>query len=871
VTPELVICPLCGRDSLEIYRDSSSNGDGKWLRCFNCRFGGDAIELYGYMRKIKDVRATILEVFSRGLADIPANRLDPADIEAYVADSYDPRRKLNDIWASLSELTPHQNPVLLKRAQEEHLWLGWHSSGHERIRKVMGVGTRSRIRELFDKSILPASGFDANLVVNYQDIPGRICGFGFLGDNSEQNFKLFNGEGGLAMLDGVRLYEKTVYAVRNPRLALRLHGQWLMNFREPLKLVLFNEKTSGAWSNVFAKKVIFWDDHLNRELFEQARLLGPQRGYVALKPTSRFPLDEAVDGYFRGVDAILPLMEKHGYPWPEALIRWVTEKRELDEARLDSVTSKMSFDKLEREALVDAAPPKYKKEIDRFFRESRLSKSVVINGTEVTENESGWWAASKKGKELISEASVRILKEITDSRTGKTYWEGEIRCGGKDIPFSDAAKTVEKNPKEWLTGKIAGSGCPYPTVKPNWVRYVPVMAQQFSLPKQVSASSSLGLSASGKIRFPHVLIDPSLGFVNRAMEIVDPEAPGKTVAAPSRYSHHHINDRAVRALWGALVSVFVSDFVIGPATKRKDGCLVPSLQGGTARRALIRLAEVMDMRRFEIRTGSADEIREIREAFGSFNYPSLAEPLRSGLLNRYPASAGSADRVFLLCGRLEATALSVSDRPWTMIDDSSVVRSDYRFPDRDDVMLFLQKLQKTSFALDKSLPPVLAAAKAWSSWCDERRGRTDKGRFEEISKILRKSPSAGVSAIELCGLLYRDRRPKIIDRDHVPFVERLAKTGSVPSDPCILIDDAASAVFVNLTLLKDAIAHEKLPMPDFDAATTSLMDDGFLKFRNVPADGWIIDRNKWSDVLTSLASRFSGVEAEIEKSRFRET
>jgi hypothetical protein len=108
----------------------------------------------------------------------------------------------------------------------------------------------------------------------------------------------------------------------------------------------------------------------------------------------------------------------------------------------------------------------------------------------------------------------------------------------------------------------------------------------------------------------------------------------------------------------------------------------------------------------------------------------------------------------------------------------------------------------------------------------------------------------------LCGLLYRERQPRIIDRDHTSFVKNLKSNGNVYSGgTCILIDDVEGKVFIDKSVLQKAVVKEKLPPIDCAAVTDSFLARGLLRFQDMAVDGWIVDRSHWGKVLNALDKR----------------
>lgn len=846
VTPEVTACPLCGRHAFEIYMDPIPKGSTRWMRCSKCEFGGDTIDLYARLNNIKEMKIAIQDAFSKGFGDISYAAISPQTIEDYLTTCQQHRQRLKTIWAALSGQLPQMHPSLVKKVQSEHLWNGWRMAAQGRIRRILGLGTRYQILDLFeDKRFLPKKGFTSNMVINYQDVPGRICAFNFIGDGQEM-LKTYraDGEGGLGMLEAINPYETLIYATGNPRIALRFHNNWFMDSNDPMKLVLFNSRTNQTWKHISAKKVVFWDEQLNLELFQQARLLGLNVGNVALRPSSVCPSPVQSFNLSRTFDSVMAEIDKNYYPWPEALIRWSIDREDgLDDQRFQEAIAALRFDKVEREALIEASPGKYRARIEGFLKSAKANQSAVVNGREVIENESGWWALFPQSRELVSNITMKVDKEVIDESTGKVYWEGEIRFQDRGIPFIESVEAIERDSKKWLVDKAVKAGCSYPDIKPNWTKFLVSIAQQFSMPRKVRRDSNLGIDKNGRILFPYIFIDATYGFKTRELATPDPGMPGQDVTMPALYKVKDIVNHSVRPVWMALTAAYLCDMTAALHGRGPVGCLVPGVYASASRRAAVQFAKVMGLDRHLIREGKDKELKEITSKLGGFNYPGFVETESSGLMAEYPNDSRS--RVFLGVSRLEAAALAVSRHRWVTIESNEAIAQSCRLPEADSILLALQKVQRDGFVIPSGLPPVLATAKVLCSWYDEVRGPLVPSRWDEVSAVLKESPPPGDALVELCVWLYSQ---KMIRREHVAFVPGLKQGGLISGGVyAVLIDDQADVVFIDREVLVKLLRRQGLPAIDCDAVSDDFLERGLLPFKDVPMEGWIVPRGYWGE------------------------
>lgn len=860
----MTVCPLCVQQTLEIYADPVLKSNGHWLRCPRCDFNGDTFDLHARLSNIADPKAAIQDAFSKGLGDIPLQAVSQQTIEEYLTSCQVQRQRIKTIWNAVSSQRPQLHPALLRRIQDEHLWSGWRTAAQGRIRKVLGVATRHQIQDLFkDKKLLPKSGFWSNLVLNFQDIPGRICALDFLGDAGEL-LKTFNRrtEGGLGMLDAISPFEHSIYATGNPRIALRLHNQWFMDSADPLKMVLFNSQTKDTWKYITAKKVVFWDDQLNLELFQHARMLDIGVGHVALRPAFYRKKPNEPLACFTTLGRLLSEVDRNNYPWPEAFIRWSIDNEEgFDDRKFLEATAYLKFDKTEKEALIDATPGKYKERVENHLKSVRSNQIAIINGKEIVESEYGWYATLPKGKELVSGAIIKVDKEIFDEATGKIYWEGNIHCQEKAIAFIDLVEDIEKDAKDWIINKAVKAGCSYPEVRANWGKFLVNIAQQFSMPRRIERSSKLGIDKNGRVIFPHFLLDATYGFKTKELKTPADDLPGKDVILPTIHKVRDVANPSIRPVWNALISAYFCNLAAEIHSHAPIGCLVSGSYGSIARRALSHFASVMGMDHHVIKTGKPGEIEEIRKRIGSYGYPSFVETESMGMMGSYPND--SCSPVFIGTGRLEAAALSVSKRRWIVIEsDETLVRS-FKLPGADSVLVALLGFQRDSFKIPPNLPPILATAKTICSWYDSSLGPLSPGRWEELAPVLKESPPPGDALVELCVWLYSQ---EMITREHYPFVERLRNGVTInATSACVVIDDQESMVFIDRELLLKVIKSSRLPQIDCEAVSDCLLERELLRFKNIPMDGWVVPRSYWGAKVKETWARIPKVTPLAEK------
>src|SRR5512137_608722 len=304
--PDVTRCPFCTSDTLCIMPDPMSGG-ATWLHCGDCGFCGDTIELYCKMHN-QEIREGIYRAISDGVAGAITD-INDLIIGLYIEHYPEIRAKHQSVWKLVNgHVVGDLTPEIIGRIQADHLWTGWRGNGRDRFAMCLGAARRKEIVKFFpgEREIMPRD-FRVPLVVNYQDVPGRISAFHFIGESGELSLKVLGTEvrqqafeGGLAMLDFLRPFEGTVFAVGNPMVALHLHKLNFMDSNLPAKIICYNECTNSAWQYVNAKKVVFWDDEITWRIFDQAKRV--QNAEIAVRPNPRrnewhtYFADTTVDG-----------------------------------------------------------------------------------------------------------------------------------------------------------------------------------------------------------------------------------------------------------------------------------------------------------------------------------------------------------------------------------------------------------------------------------------------------------------------------------------------------------------------------------------------------------------------------------------------
>ena len=329
VLPHTTTCPICEQDSLVICQDYVLGG--QWAHCRWCRFAGDMIELAATAWHLGIPNAIAL-LSARVLLETTPTA---AEIFAYQEDHLNYRRSLRDFWARARNAPRSSSSRSVWRAlgrlelattAGREFWL-------ERGGRFVGSASRREIEDVFfqcshsvgdranhhgrfskrrgsgpgGRRLFRGRSRDEMLVVPFYDLPGRICGFLFIGreeagDGGEFIFKRANlghssgspreaGVGMLPALDDPPIpgVGDQVFVIADPVIGLMLQAQWLREHSTALPIVLSHlandVKTLRLPDHLVGRKIIFWgqgspilsqaklwDAHVSRFVFSESEI-----------------------------------------------------------------------------------------------------------------------------------------------------------------------------------------------------------------------------------------------------------------------------------------------------------------------------------------------------------------------------------------------------------------------------------------------------------------------------------------------------------------------------------------------------------------------------------------------------------------------
>lgn len=805
------------------------------------------------MTKAGGLEQAIKKAIVDGVCMAGPEQTSPSCIKGYLRHYPNRRAAMQQIWTNLtSSMDTNPHPNVVKKLQDMNLWAGAGSKFQTRMKNILGAAVKQDIKKAFDTyyvrsdnelpKFFPNEGFQTCLCLAYQDAPGRICAFQFLGDprKKEEYIKLIgkpNGDvcdGGLAMLDQLDAIEQTVFAMSDPLVALQIHRRRFIEFDIPVKLVLYNKETKLAWRALNAQKVVFWDKEVSLTLFEQARRVA--NGHICVDPWYYTPSGELTKLASAPQTYMFCELERAAKPWPEVFVKWATAP-DRTETEAAFAFDRLNFTPSERELLVSAASDAERFRLENYMGAAQRPRSTQINGHNIIEQGHIWAVSKMRTQETITEATIRIDEELSDTLEGMSYLKGYVLYRGQKIPFLEAAKVVERRPIEWITTLTNKAGLGTPRINKRYEDILIDIARALSTPRVRAISAKLGLQVDGSIVFPRFSL---VGGNSVATDDIhpDPEVPMGAVLPPMRRSADSRD--TISPARSAVVAAFCAFAANWTGSIREVPTMPVAVVGGpgsVAQVSIRHLVKTMGLRRVELNRKAGEVLDKALEKAKYFNCPCYVE--KGTVAHTYNVS--HHDRMFISLTAPEASTLQVSAYPWITLTNTSIRQDSNPLPPIDDFVWYLADLQKRDFELPKARHDVFAILEDMCKWYERYVDRDQSETFTQASQMLRVSDTAGLELIKLTHDLIRTGFVRVA---HESISDAMMSNGT-----SVAIDNEANRVFIPRWGLTHAISHMRIPLPDFHAAAQDLVERRMLFDTPYGVEGWLIGLDQWDAVI----------------------
>ncbi|MFC1597212.1 hypothetical protein ACFL5Q_04635 [Planctomycetota bacterium] len=594
VLPQVHHCPACPNEQLHVYDDRVCGG--QWVHCRGCGFSGDLVELAAHVWKI-DVPAALAKLGALGILDVP---LTDEEVEAYVRDHVDYRRRLHAFWEQArgkpKELaTPSiRNLLNLCGLMTDSLQCTWdHMAGQfigsanfrdaEELFGSLSYQRRDRANQSGTTTVRRGGGpggrriFKGHewgdvLVIPFFDLPYRLSGFLFVGRNADPQsgdfvYKRANlgcsnrpvreaGVGMLPVLDQVAKgpFSDAVFVMSDLAVGLLLQSRWMKDSYRPLPIVLSHYspqvQTLNFPDQLADRKLIFWGTH--PKLICQARRWN---GLVSRYRISQREIQRRLD-HRRPLDW-LRLIHKNAVPW------WVALQKELQQCDLTSAEEMLRWMELtpaEMRQFLGSCRPALRERLEQCDPHRIARRQVVVSGKRILETNAGW--EIERTGEKICNMPIRI-EEVLSTEGGETYYRGVVPIEETPAPFCVPASSVEKRGLfPCVRDDLVERGTGVLNFDPRWSRRSAFIAMELNAPEFITGADRIGYHRGHlAFLFPEFAIHLGGGVSRTVLPLlIDDNVPAKHLKPPGRIYSPQVAALSARTtevsfVWAMMASI----------------------------------------------------------------------------------------------------------------------------------------------------------------------------------------------------------------------------------------------------------------------------------------------------------------------------
>jgi len=476
ILPATTNCPICQGTGLRVFDDTVVGG--QWVFCRQCGFAGDLIELAGKIWTL-DISETLTRLSDLNLVSEP---LSAERVAAHIRDHVHCRRRFHEFWTRARQRPIHTSTYGVRQVLRRFGLLDQTNddSWLRRGGRFVGTADFHEVQDLFAPlsyakqprvnrngkttlrrgagpgryRLFKGHGWDEVLVFPFQDLPGRISGFLFIGRDADPDvgdviFKVANyqpnathyREAGLGMREVTDepphpMFGNVLVVITDPLVALQLQGRALRDSITPLPIVTSyfdtDIRTHAPFANLPGTRVVFWGRDTN--ILREAKAANAE---VSLYPISDKEIQRRLPHHLP--IQWLQLILKHAVPWTIAL-RQQLEVRDL--ATAEAILHEMEFSADELRLFVSRSSKDLQERLAGIAPLRLASRRLSVGGKVVVESDIGW--RLEESGEVISNAAIRI-EEFVQTSKGSGYYRGTVRLDGQEIGFCFPITEVDRH------------------------------------------------------------------------------------------------------------------------------------------------------------------------------------------------------------------------------------------------------------------------------------------------------------------------------------------------------------------------------------------------------------------------------------------
>jgi len=432
----------------------------------------------------------------------------------------------------------------------------------------------------FDYVDFPGRNWNELLAVPFYDLPGRICGYLFIGrDGDPEDFVFkqvlpYYSEGGLAMLDGMfqerhSLLGHTKFIMTDIQTALCLHGRQAKDSSKILPMACAYEAPRGTTANVWdwlrPQDVVFWGP----DVLKTIRLAMPANGQVTIAKYTR----DIITRNSNSLSAAgwLHRMKQRAVHWSRALQDILNE---ADDLQAEEILLSLEMSNKDISEFINHCDDTLRERLKHLAAHGGLSNRTRFERQWVVEKPTGWYL--EKTNDCISSVIIRI-HQVISAHAGDTYYRGELRFHEQVYPFTEHTKIIDKLgalrwAHKYLRDTLKGGAAAY---YPSWNAKGLQLALSFNPPENVHHEFRIGWRENLlNFQLPNFAItrsgidDESVAglFQGRSLPAMHLPPPG--VIPRTHIANLSFLNNETRIVWATAVAVLTN--IISPAVNRNQ-------------------------------------------------------------------------------------------------------------------------------------------------------------------------------------------------------------------------------------------------------------------------------------------------------------
>jgi len=398
------------------------------------------------------------------------------------------------------------------------------SCSANRAYRAFRNATKTQPRSKHKHELFPGKGWDDVLVIPYFAAPGLISGLLFIGREArpaDRKFYLAQRseiDSGIAGLPAALEYPTTyTVAVQDPLLMCGMQARNFSSSLRPLPIVAWRageNGTSGSWSALNGRRLIFWDMKLSPETllhcwhFDADLIVaGPER------------ISRERVGHFLRAQAITDLVRRlqvKAKPWREAMRSWLRRAAESETLTLFRRLQEIDPELLKavQACLPSTSPLRQRPRL-------HVREAVVRGDMPIVERNDRWFTS--KGS-LLLDGVVRIERVILH-RQAPTEYEGYLLTRKTRVPFL----VDEKEKFSTRVAQLALEQCQQQIAKSKGAKFLKEIALAFHEPQIEWGHEQLGWDGKG-FQMRHYRI------ANGKLSECDPKLMARSIQAPDTHT-----------------------------------------------------------------------------------------------------------------------------------------------------------------------------------------------------------------------------------------------------------------------------------------------------------------------------------------------